>query len=222
ERTKTRPLASGAISLNEALICLLLHLIACAWMISWSNSVAQGFALFGVFPLHALYPLMKRWIDWPQAWLGLAMNWGFTVAWAGETGRMDLSLFIPLIIGSACWTIVYDTIYACQDKEDDRKAGVKSTALLFGSEVRPILSCFAAIFIGCLWHVGVVNEHSAPFFIISIAGAAMHLIWQLRTVDVDDPADCWGKFKANGDTGFIIWAGILADYILMEWQYHQY
>ncbi|TFK45743.1 UbiA prenyltransferase [Heliocybe sulcata] len=214
ERTKSRPLASGALSVYEAAALLVGHLVICLWMLSWTKGAAPLWGIIGVFPLHGLYPLMKRWTNWPQAWLGLAMNWGFTVAWTSELGRLPLYIFLPFVVGCVRWTILYDTIYACQDKKDDSTAGVKSTALLFGSGIRPILSCFAAIFISCLLCLGILNEQRLPFFAVSVIGAAAHLLWQLTTTNFDIPSDCWSTFTANNDTGLIVWAGILVDYLL--------
>jgi 4-hydroxybenzoate polyprenyltransferase len=92
------------------------------------------------------------------------------------------------------WTIVYDTIYGCQDREDDKKAGLKSTAVLFGSHVRQTLSFFATLFVACLIIAGVANDHGAWYFSISVGGAALHLTWQLYTVNFESKKDCWKKF----------------------------
>jgi len=99
ERTKTRPLASGAVSVFEAVLLLVVHLIVCLWMLSWTNNSAWTWGLVGIFPLHGLYPLMKRWTDWPQAWLGLAMNWGFTITLSSESDRLILPIFVPFVTG---------------------------------------------------------------------------------------------------------------------------
>lgn len=96
------------------------------------------------------------------------------------------------------WTIVYDTIYACQDRKDDIQAGVKSTAVLFGDYVRTVLSLFTAAFILCLFVAGIINGQGAWYFAISVGGAACHLAWQLSTVDFDNERDCKNKFKVCG------------------------
>ncbi len=96
------------------------------------------------------------------------------------------------------WTIVYDTIYACQDRKDDIQAGVKSTAVLFGDNVRTVLSLFTAAFILCLFVAGIINGQGAWYFAISVGGAACHLAWQLSTVDFDNEGDCKNKFKVCG------------------------
>jgi 4-hydroxybenzoate polyprenyltransferase len=96
------------------------------------------------------------------------------------------------------WTIIYDTIYACQDREDDAKAGLKSTAVLFGSHVRVILSFFAMAFIICLIAAGIANRQGLWYFLLSVGGAALHLMWQLYSVTFEDEKDCWKKFLVRG------------------------
>ena len=93
--------------------------------------------------------------------------------------------------------MVYDTIYGCQDRRDDVKAGVKSTSLLFGSYVRSILSLFALIFVGSLTYAGSITHQPAVYYILSVGGVAAHLAWQLGTLDVNEPADCWKKFNVS-------------------------
>jgi 4-hydroxybenzoate polyprenyltransferase len=84
-----------------------------------------------------------------------------------------------------------DTIYACQDMKDDIKVGVRSTALLFGSWIRPLLVLCACTFVFTLAYAGILNEQGIPYFAISVCGTAAHLIWQFATVDLEDPESCW-------------------------------
>jgi len=111
------------------------------------------------------------------------------------------------------WTIVYDTIYACQDRKDDVKAGVKSTAVLFGASVKPILGIFATGFVASLVYVGIRNGQGFTFMVLSVGGASLHLAWQLIMLKVDEPEDCLQKFIANHNLGYLIWAGMLLDYL---------
>ncbi|KZT66056.1 4-hydroxybenzoate polyprenyl transferase [Daedalea quercina L-15889] len=211
ERCKNRPIASGAVTVFQATVFLLLQVGIFVLMLTQANRTAFLCGLFGVFPLHAFYPLMKRVTNWPQAWLGLAMNWGLPTAWL-MTRPEDINS-VPmwaLTFGTFCWTIFYDTIYACQDRKDDVEAGVKSTALLFGAYVKPILSLFGAVFVGTLAYAGIATGMPQPYFIISVGGCALHMIWQLGTLDVDTPEDCCKKFNSNGDLGYIVAGGMLA------------
>ncbi|KAI0724917.1 UbiA prenyltransferase [Fomitopsis betulina] len=211
ERCKNRPIASGAVTMFQATVFLLLQVGIFVWMLAQVNRTALLCGLFGVFPLHALYPLMKRVTNWPQAWLGLAMNWGLPTTWL--IMRPQDVTYVPmwvLTFGTLCWTILYDTIYACQDKKDDVKAGVKSTALLFGAYVKPVLGLFGAVFVGTLAYAGTEMSMPLPYFVIGVGGCALHILWQLRTLNVDVPEDCWNKFNANGHLGFIVAGGMLA------------
>ncbi|KAF8183683.1 UbiA prenyltransferase family [Pholiota molesta] len=215
ERTKNRPLASGAISLGGAITCLLIESSAfCAYELNLRSTYRFLVGLFGIFPLHGLYPLMKRLTYWPQAWLGLNMNWGYIVVWVLRVRDQDYRVPIVFFAGTICWTVVYDTIYGCQDKKDDANAGIKSTALLFGSYVRPILAVFAAGFVAAIAGAGYLNHQERAYYVVSVGGAALHLMWQLVTLKDNDPEDCWKKFQSNGfRLGFIVHAGMLFDYL---------
>ncbi|KAI0946644.1 hypothetical protein AcW1_010058 [Taiwanofungus camphoratus] len=198
ERTKMRPIASGDISVFDATVFLILQITVILCMLSFVNPLAFRLSLIGIFPIHhGLYPLMKRWTNWPQAWLGLTMNWGLIVAWVAVMDSMNWNVVPVLFFGAWGWTIVYDTIYACQDKQDDVKAGIKSTALLFGNYVRPILSLFATQVVVCFAYAGHANGQGPMFFVISVMGTAAHFAWQLFTVNIDDVTDCWRKFKVR-------------------------
>ncbi|KAJ7242034.1 4-hydroxybenzoate polyprenyl transferase [Mycena rebaudengoi] len=213
ERTKLRPIASGRISVLAAVAFLWAHLGIMLWMVWDVNSLAWKIATVTMFPLAGLYPLMKRITDWPQAWLGISMNAGVAMAWAFLTGSIPRSA-ISLFAGTWAWTIWYDTIYACQDKKDDVKAGIKSTALLFGSSVKVVLAFFASLMMSGLVGAGVLNNHQLPYFIFSVFGASIYLAVQLYAVDTDSPKSCWRAFHRNGfNLGALIWTGFLADYI---------
>ncbi|KAF9262830.1 UbiA prenyltransferase [Marasmius fiardii PR-910] len=216
ERTKDRPLVTGSISLMGAWLLLASLTSAALYLLSFTNSTAFSYGLLGVFPLHAFYPLMKRWTYWPQAWLGLAMNWGMIVAYLNVSGgRLDSPVLI-FFAGAVCWTILYDTIYGCQDKEDDIKIGVKSTSILFGERVRVILTVFALLFFNSMVYAGIKNGQSIYFFGVSCGVAALHLTWQLTTWRVTDHIDCGEKFKSNGTMGYGIWAGLVLDYLMQR------
>jgi 4-hydroxybenzoate polyprenyltransferase len=116
---------------------------------------------------------------------------------------------------SGSWTMYYGTIYAMQHKDDDLNAGIKSTALLFGSFARPILSGFCICFIVSLAFVGILNHHGPAYFILTVLGTAFHLLWQISRVDLEDPKSCFATFDANGRrTGLIVASGMAVDYAL--------
>ncbi|KAJ7777979.1 UbiA prenyltransferase family-domain-containing protein [Mycena maculata] len=213
ERTKGRPIASGKISVPGAVAFLWAHLGIMIYMVRDVNDLAWKIALVTMFPLAGLYPLMKRITYWPQAWLGISMNAGVVMAWAFITGSIPPSAF-ALLGGTWAWTIFYDTLYACQDKKDDVKAGVKSTALLFGNAIKLVLACFASLMMAGLLLAGILNNHHYPYFVLSVGGGSVYLATELYRVDTDSPKSCWGAFHRNGfNLGALIWAGFLADYV---------
>ncbi|KAL0573566.1 hypothetical protein V5O48_007526 [Marasmius crinis-equi] len=215
ERTKGRPLASGRVTaFNATVFVLLQYTIGILFFYLTVSGLALWVALFQLLPMFAIYPLLKRVTYWPQAWLGFAMNFGFITAWVSTLGTVNIPLFISVTTGCWCWTMLYDTIYACQDIEDDVKMGVRSTAILFGTWIRPLLIGCGITFTIMLSCAGVLNDQGLPFFVISVGGTAAHLVWQYRTVDLAVPASCWQNFMSNGQLGWIVWGGMMADYVL--------
>ncbi|KAF9240006.1 UbiA prenyltransferase [Melanogaster broomeanus] len=202
ERTKSRPLPSGSISMRSA-VALLVALVMGSLLfliLASPDPLAFRVGLFSIV-LFTLYPLMKRWTNWPQAWLGKSSRHQLP-----SCMTMNCSIFVG-------WTIIYDTIYACLDKHDDAKAGVGSTALYFGPRIRPALSLFSLMFIASLTYAGVVNDQTAIYFVVSVGGAGLHLLWQLATVDFESHKDCFDKVFSNVTLGFIIWLGLVLDYV---------
>jgi len=102
-----------------------------------------------------------------------------------------------LLLRDRSWTISYDTEYACQDKKDDMKAGVKSTALLFGGSTRALVAFFACIFLSALVYAGMLNGQGPAYYIVSVGAPALHFLWQLATWNIDDPKDCGKKWNVR-------------------------
>jgi len=134
ERTALRPLPAGTVTTRQAWIWLFAQCGVGLLVLLCLPRLAQIIALCSI-PLVAAYPFMKRITWWPQVWLGLTFNWAVLVAYAAKTGTVSLPVLI-LYAGLIFWTVGYDTIYACQDIEDDALIGVKSTARRFGTNVR--------------------------------------------------------------------------------------
>ncbi|GAA5958187.1 hypothetical protein JCM3765_002842 [Sporobolomyces pararoseus] len=211
ERTKLRPLASGEVKPIQAMTFLGTQLSLGLGILTQLNwySIALGASSLS---LVVLYPLMKRITYWPQFVLGLAFNWGALLGSSAILGQTDWTVALPLYAGSVAWTIVYDTIYAHQDKTDDIHANVKSTALLFGDKSLPILSTFSASFISFLTLSGYLNHQGPAFYLLSVGGATAHLAWQLKNVDWESRESCWKFFGKNRDLGAIVASGLLVDY----------
>jgi 4-hydroxybenzoate polyprenyltransferase len=160
-------------------------------------------------PLMALYPLTKRYTHWPQAILGLCMNYSCLVAYAHFAVTVDPWVVVPLYIGGWAWTLIYDSIYAYQDVKDDVLAGVKSTAILWRDDIK--LYCGGlTVFVGASWALaGISAGWGVPYF-IGLSGAVSHLTYTWASVDIKDPSSCAKKFVASKYTGVILLGGIIA------------
>ncbi|WAQ86942.1 hypothetical protein PtA15_7A671 [Puccinia triticina] len=210
-RTQLRPLASGALSPINAVGWLGIQLsIGLAILLQLNMySILLGASSLS---LVIIYPLMKRITYWPQLVLGLAFNWGALLGSSAILGQTDWKVSVPLYVGNICWTIVYDTIYAQQDKKFDVLAGVKSTALLFGSRPVPILAGFSTAFVGFTALSGFMNGCGIAFYTVAVVAPAIHLAHLLRKLDPDSPAACHNSFIASAITGSLVWLGCLLDY----------
>jgi len=132
ERTKMRPIAAGKVAAGAALIGFVLMLLLALLLVSQTTLYVMGLAVIGAL-LAALYPFLKRFTHFPQAWLGMAFGWGAVMAWAAETGTVfDSPVPWLLFAANICWSLSYDTAYALGDRADDLKIGVKSTAIWLG------------------------------------------------------------------------------------------
>ncbi len=206
-RTRLRPLPSGRVTVAQAILFMLAQgAVGAAVLLSLNwISVALGLAVLGLI---ATYPLMKRITWWPQFFLGLNFNWGALIGWTAVTGTLGWPPLL-LYLGGILWTVGYDTIYAHQDKEDDARIGVKSSALALGERTRPFLFAFygaAAV----LWALAGVAAGSGPWFRLGLAAATIQLFWQAVRVNTDDPVDCLAKFRSNRIVGWLLFAGIIA------------
>ena len=210
-RTRTRPIASGAISIKQAIAFMALELAIGAAVLLSFNRMAILLGVL-VLALIATYPFMKRITYWPQFFLGLNFNWGALLGWAAVRGDLKWPAAL-LYAGGICWTLGYDTIYAHQDKDDDALIGVKSSALTLGSRTRPFLFIF---YIGAvaLWAAsGALAANAWPFW-LGLALAAVQLLWQAATVDIEDGADCLAKFRSNRLVGWALLLGIVAAHVV--------
>lgn len=204
ERTALRPLAAGTIRPKSAWAWLGLQCLVGFVVLLFFPRLAQIIALSSLV-LVAAYPFMKRITYWPQAWLGLTFNWAVPVAYAAKTGTISpgsLVLHLALLF----WTIGYDTIYACQDVEDDALIGIKSTARLFGRQVKLWVSVFYGL---CLFAViAAISLETSQIYTLTVLPFAIHLWWQVRTFRPDEPQICLRIFKSNQLAAFLFVAAL--------------
>ena len=204
-RTRSRPLPSGRVNRRQAKIFIGLQALVGLFVLLQFNWFA---VLLGVLSLGivALYPFAKRFTDWPQFFLGLAFSWGALMGWAGIFGSLSFSAVL-LYAASVVWTIGYDTIYAHQDKEDDELIGVRSTARLFGERTRLALVGLYGLTLLLMFLSFALAGVGLLAFIGLLIAAGM-FAWQIRTLDINDGAQCLALFKSNNRVGLIIFLGL--------------
>ena len=199
ERTKTRPLASGEMPLTHAFVILVLLLLI-ALIIAIYLGPKVVLASIPAVLLVILYPWMKRITFWPQLCLGLTFNYGVLLASIALTGGIHPTAWW-LYAAAVCWTLGYDTIYGFQDIKDDEKIGVKSTARLF--KHRPQLA------VGAMYGLAAIGLYISAG-VLPAALFAVHCLWQVGRLQIDDSELCKQLFKRNGtELGLIIWLSIL-------------
>jgi 4-hydroxybenzoate polyprenyltransferase len=211
ERTRSRPIPAGQVSVAQAAIFLVLQALIGLAVLLQFNRLAVGCGIASLV-IVAVYPFMKRITYWPQIVLGLAFSWGALMGFAVTLGRIDATALV-LYAGSIAWVIGYDTIYAHQDTEDDALIGIKSTALLFGARTRPALMVFYGLAVALIG-LALALAGAGWMAWIGLASFAVHLVWQIRLLEIGDPALCLKIFKSNRDAGLLLFAGLLADAML--------
>jgi len=208
ERTRSRPIPSGQVTVAEATAFMLLQALIGFLVLIQFNRFTVIIGLCSLLVV-AIYPFMKRITYWPQIVLGLAFSYGALLGWPAAFGRLDWPALV-LYAGSISWVIGYDTIYAHQDREDDLLIGIKSTALLFGENTRPMLAAFYAGAVVLLGIAGLLAG-GGLIFVLGLIAFAAHLTWQVLRLDIHDSAHCLKLFKSNRDAGLILFAAMLLE-----------
>ncbi len=211
DRTQLRPIPSGQVTVWQALFFgILLCLIGLAILVQFNQfTIWLGISSLG---LVAIYPFFKRFTYWPQVILGLTFKWGALVGWAAIHGSLAVA---PVLLYAGCvlWTIGYDTIYAHQDKEDDATLGLKSTALRFGDDTPKWLFLFYGGALA-LWACTGFLAGTGTAFALALGLVALHCLWQILTLDTNDPDNCLTRFKSNRYVGWLFLAGLLGEMAL--------
>lgn len=209
ERTRTRPIASGAVAPAEALTLFIALALIAIGLAAMLNRPAQLLAIFGA-ALTIIYPFIKRFVSIPQFVLGAAFGWAVPMAFAaqlGETPQIAWLMFATALI----WAVIYDTFYAMVDRDDDLKVGVKSTAILFGDADLFVIGGLQLLMLVALMFVGNMAELGMWYF-GAVAIAALLMTYHQWLARNRQPAGCFRAFQHNHYIGMIVFIGIVLHY----------
>jgi 4-hydroxybenzoate polyprenyltransferase len=211
ERTKNRPLATGAVSPREALALFAALMLVAFGLVLLTNWLTVALSVAAVF-LAATYPLLKRYTYLPQVYLGIAFGWGIPMAFAAVQGTVPPLAWL-LFLGNLLWTTGYDTWYAMVDRDDDLRVGARSTAILFGDADLGALAVIYAGFFWAMWLVGARAELGLHYQ-AGLGAALLCVLLQFWIARGRGRAECFTAFRANQWVGLAVFAGIAAHYAL--------
>ena len=213
ERTRNRPLASGEVNPRQALILLMILLLIALGLVLMTNRLTILMAFGGVL-LAGTYPFYKRFTHFPQIALGAAFGWAIPMAFAAETGHVP-ALAWWLFLANLLWTLIYDTEYAMADRAEDLKAGVKSTAIVFGRMDVPIIATLMGLKTALLVLIGL-QFLPHPAFFTAIALAFLHFQLQLWRIREREPQACFRAFLSNHWVGLFVFLGIAVSFLMTD------
>lgn len=206
ERTKQRPLASGAVTAKEAkYLFAVLGLIAFALVLSM-NLMTIMLSVVGL-ALAWVYPFMKRYTHLPQVVLGAAFGWAIPMAWSAVSESLPLVCWL-VFLANICWTVTYDTQYAMVDRDDDLKIGVKSTAILFGRYDKFIIGLLQLATLVIMASVGMILDLNGAFYWILLLAAGL-FAYQQKLIAERDRQACFRAFLNNNYVGLVLFLGVL-------------
>ena len=208
-RTQDRPLASGKVSPVEAIVLFVALSLVAIGLVLTLNRLTQLLAVIGGL-ITVIYPFSKRYIHTPQLILGVAFAWGVPMAFAAQTGEVPRLAWL-LWLTALVWIVVYDTIYAMVDREDDLAIGIKSTAILFGQADIFIVSLLQLLLLMALFLVGQ-TAGMGMWYLIGVGYGAVLMLYQHLLIRQREPSQCFRAFLNNNYFGGVIFAGIVLDY----------
>jgi 4-hydroxybenzoate polyprenyltransferase len=206
ERTKTRPLATGAVSGREALIVFAVLMLIAFGLVLMTNRLTVELSFVGVL-LATSYPYLKRHTYLPQVYLGLAFGWGIPMAFAATQDTVPVLAWL-LFLANVVWATAYDTWYAMVDRDDDLRAGAKSTAILFGDADLIAQGILYALFLATLILLGLQAKLALAYY-AGVAIAASMIVWEFRIARRRDREGCFRAFLHNNWVGATVFAGIV-------------
>ena len=209
-RTRDRPIAAGKVSPREALLLFLVLCLAAFSLVLLMNSLTVWMSLGGGL-LAASYPFMKRYTHLPQVYLGAAFGWAVPMAFAAQTGEVPRTAWL-LFVATVLWATAYDTMYGMVDREDDRKIGVKSTAILFGQADRAIIAIIQFLALSAL----ALGGHSAglgAYYYFGLLLATGLALYQQFLIRDRSPEQCFKAFLNNNWFGAAVFSGIILEFL---------
>ena len=209
ERTAQRPLATGQVSPREAVgVFVALSLVAFALVLTLdAKTIAHSFVAVG---LATLYPFTKRYTYMPQLFLGLAFGWAVPMAFTAVQGAIP-PLAWALFAATVVWALIYDTMYAMVDRDDDLAIGVKSSAILFGRFDRVVIGVLQIGMLGLLWWAGQMGGRGV-LYALGLTIAAGLFVYHQRLIRARERSACFRAFLNNHYVGMAVFAGLLTDY----------
>ena len=211
ERTRNRPLASGELTVRQALLTFFVLMSLAFGLVLMTNALTIKLAFAGAL-LASSYPFFKGWTPLHQVVLGRAFGWGRPMAFAAETGKVASVAWLILVI-NVIWSVIYDTLYAMVDRDDDISIGLKSTAILFDRYDLLILRLLKLLMIALLVVLGSTLQLGWPWFAGVTVAAVLFLRQQYQVRNRDRDA-CFKAFLNNNRVGVVIWAGLLVTYLV--------
>ena len=210
QRTRQRPLAAGKVSSKEAVLVFCVLSLLAFGLVLLLNRFTIYLSFAGVV-LAVAYPFAKRYTHLPQVVLGMAFAWAVPMAFTAQTATLPKEAWLIYVI-TVVWAVIYDTMYAMVDREDDLKIGVKSTAILFGDADRTILFILQLMMFAGLYLLGR-QAGLGKFYYLGMGIAALLALYQQLLIRKREPAKCFRAFLNNNWLGTILFIGIVLDYL---------
>ena len=211
ERTKQRPIAAGKVSPKEALWLFVILCLVAFGLVLTLNYYTIALSFVAAF-LAGSYPFMKRYTHLPQAYLGIAFGWAVPMSFSAQTNQIPVVAWV-MYLAVVLWALVYDTMYAMVDKEDDLKIGVKSTAILFGAYDRQIMATLQLVIIALLVVVGLMQQLNWPYY-SGVVVATCLSVYQQKLIFHREKAHCFKAFLNSNYFGMAVFIGLLLSYLI--------
>ncbi|MCB1693645.1 MAG: 4-hydroxybenzoate octaprenyltransferase [Pseudomonadales bacterium] len=211
KRTRNRPLAQGALTVEAAVVFMACLLFAALILVLTTNWMTVGIAVLAAI-IAGVYPFMKRYTYLPQAILGVAFSMGIPMAFAATSSSIPKLAWL-LVIANLLWTVAYDTAYAMVDRDDDLKLGIRSSAILFGDMDKTMIAVLDALFVAVMILAGTVAESGIAYYAGLLVASVLFVWHQVRITDRARDA-CFAVFLGNHWVGFWVFAGVALDFAL--------